>query len=254
MQSRYSRLVIHGAIGGAIAGAVVMVWFFVLDVLASQPLTTPVLLAGAMLDREIVRATAGVVVGYTILHYGVFVLLGVGAALTLSLLGIKPGLRHGVIYGVGVLNAVHYGAFLATDAQMLTVLPNGHVIAANLFGGMGLMAYLHYAEHAETPLGLAALKGNRLITQAVRTGFMGAAVVAVWFLLLDVFAGQPFFTPAALGSAVFLGASSPADVQTTLGLIGAYTVVHFAAFFVVGLVLVWVSERIETRRTRVPRG
>ena len=81
MQPRYSRLVIHGAVGGAAAGAVVMVWFFVLDLLASQPLATPTLLASALLDREIVRATAGVVAAYTILHYGVFVVLGVGAAL-----------------------------------------------------------------------------------------------------------------------------------------------------------------------------
>ena len=64
---------------------------------------------------------------------------------------------HGVVYGLGVLNAVHYGAFLATDAQMLTVLPTGHVLAANLLGGMALMAYLHRAAHAESPLGLGVL-------------------------------------------------------------------------------------------------
>lgn len=64
----------------------------------------------------------GVLVGYSLLHYGIFVLLGVGAAAGMKVLGIKPALRHGVIFGLGVLNAVHYGAFLATDAQLVAVL------------------------------------------------------------------------------------------------------------------------------------
>ena len=245
MQPRYSGLAIHGAIGGVIAGAVVMAWFFVLDVLASQPLATPTVLASMLLDREIVRATFGVVAGYTILHFGVFVLLGVAAAFGLHVSGVVPGLRHGVVYGLGVLNAVHYGAFLATDAQMLTVLPTGHVLAANLLGGMALMAYLHRAEHVESPLGLGVLKARPFLRQSIGTGFVGAATVALWFLLLDLFAGQPFFTPAALGSAIFLGASSPAEVQTTVGLVASYTVLHLAAFVVVGAILVWVTERIE---------
>lgn len=244
MQPRYSSLAIHGAIGGVIAGAVVMGWFFVLDVLASQPLATPTVLASMLLDRDIVHATFGVVAGYTILHFGVFVVLGVLAAFGLQVSGVVPGLRHGVVYGLGVLNAVHYGAFLATDAQMLTVLPTGHVLAANLLGGMGLMAYLHRAQHAESPLGLGVLMARPFLRQSIGTGFVGAGTVALWFLLLDLFAGQPFFTPAALGSAVFLGASSPAEVETTIGLVASYTVLHLAAFIFVGAILVWVSERI----------
>lgn len=240
-----SFLVIHGAVGGVIAGAVVMAWFFVLDVLASQPFATPTIMTGVLLDREIMDATVGVLVGYTILHYGVFVLLGVAAAFALQWLGITPQLRHGLVYGVGVFNTVHYGAFLATGGPVLTVLPNGHVVAANVFGGMALMAYLHYAQRAEEPLGLGALRGHHRLTQALGAGFVGAATVAVWFFLLDILAGRPFFTPAALGSALFLGASSPSGVETSIGLIASYTALHLAAFLVVGLVLSWVSERIE---------
>lgn len=244
MQPR-SFLVIHGAVGGVLAGAVVMAWFFVLDVLTSQPLATPTLLAGALLERQVIDATVGLLAAYTILHYGIFVLLGVAAAFGLQWLGITPGLRHGLVYGLGVLNTVHYGAFLATDASMLTVLPSGHVIAANLFGGMALMAYLHYAERAEEPLGLGALRGRHQLNRALGAGLSGAATVAVWFLLLDILAGRPFFTPAALGSALFLGASSPSGVETSLGLIASYTALHLTAFLVVGVVLSWVSERIE---------
>ena len=245
MQPRSPRLVIHGVVGGIIAGAVVMVWFFFLDVIAGQPLATPTLLANTLLDRQIVEPSVGVVATYTVLHYGVFVVLGVLAVLGLQVLGIAPALRHGAVFGLGVLNAVHYGAFLATDAQVMSQLPAVHVVVANLLGGMAMMTYLHYVEHAEAPIGLGVLKHQRLLSEGLIAGLVGAVAVAVWFLLLDILAGQPFFTPAALGSAVFLGASSPAEVQVTLGVITAYTMLHLAAFFVVGLVFVWVSERIE---------
>ncbi|MCZ6918515.1 MAG: hypothetical protein O7I93_17200 [Gemmatimonadetes bacterium] len=245
MQPLNSRLLAHGAVAGLISGAIVMAWFFVVDVVAGQPLATPVLLAGVLLDRQIVHATFGVLAGYTILHYGIFLALGAAAAVALRLIGVTPGLRHGLVFGVGVLNAVHYGALLVTDGQMLTALPAGHVLLANGLGGMGLAAYLHYAIGAGEPLGLGGLQRYRNLSQGIATGLVGAATVAVWFLVVDIVMGRPFFTPAALGSAVFLGASSPEEVQTTVGVIGSYTVLHLAAFCGVGFVLVWVSERIE---------
>ncbi len=244
MQSRNPHLV-HGAVGGAIAGAVVMFWFLALDVMAGEPLATPTALAGALLHRQAVTATIGVLVVYSLLHYGIFVLLGVGAAAGMKVLGIKPALRHGVIFGLGVLNAVHYGAFLATDAQIVAVLPAIHVVAANLAGGMAMMAYLHRAEGVEQPLGLSGIKQHRLLVEGATTGLVGAAAVAIWFLVLDIFALRPFFTPAALGSALFLGAASPGEVQVTIGLVAGYTVFHVGAFVAVGSVLVWMSDRVE---------
>ena len=51
------------------------------------------------------------------------------------------------------------------------------------------------------------------LTRVLREGFwagcIGAAAVAVWFLIVDTVNGRPFFTPAMLGSAVFWGATSP---------------------------------------------
>ena len=108
-----------------------------------------------------------------------------------------------------------------------------------------MMAYLHRAERVDQPLGLSSLKQHRLLVEGITTGMVGAAAVAIWFLVLDIFALRPFFTPAALGSALFAGASSPAEVQVTTGLVAAYTVFHVGAFVAVGSVLVWMSERVE---------
>jgi hypothetical protein len=77
------------------------------------------------------------------------------------------------------------------------------------------------------------------------TGLIGAGAVALWFLVLDIARGRPFFTPAALGSLLFFGASSPDAVRVNIGVITAYTLVHLAAFAAVGIALEWSAERIE---------
>jgi predicted membrane-bound dolichyl-phosphate-mannose-protein mannosyltransferase len=69
--------------------------------------------------------------------------------------------------------------------------------------------------------------------------------VALWFLLLDMLGGRPFFTPAALGAALLLGATSPAEVSVTLPLVAAYTMLHLAAFAILGILIEWAAERLE---------
>jgi hypothetical protein len=83
------------------------------------------------------------------------------------------------------------------------------------------------------------------VREGLLAGLIGAAVMAVWFLVLDVWVGRMFFTPAALGSALFLGAGQPAAVQITAGTVLAYTFVHVAVFLALGVVfggLVWRAE------------
>ena len=69
----------------------------------------------------------------------------------------------------------------------------------------------------------------------VRVGLVGAATVALWFLLYDAAAGAPFRTPGLLGAALFQGLRDPAELEVSAGMVLAYTVVHVAAFIVFGL-------------------
>jgi MFS family permease len=75
-------------------------------------------------------------------------------------------------------------------------------------------------------------------------GLLGAATVAVWFFILDIVAGHPLQTPAALGSSVLFGKSA---IEMSARVIIAYTVFHLAAFLLAGLLFVWITERIERR-------
>ena len=80
--------------------------------------------------------------------------------------------------------------------------------------------------------------------RGVVAGLLGAVTVAVWFFVLDVIAGHPFQTPAALGSSLlFAKTTMEMSARTIVG----YYVFHFVAFVLAGILFVWVTERIERK-------
>jgi putative oxidoreductase len=86
-----------------------------------------------------------------------------------------------------------------------------------------------------------------LLHDGVIAGLIGATVIAVWFFIFDALAGQPFFTPATLGHGLLdvLG-KQPAQDDSMVIHVLAYTVFHFAAFMLVGLatsLIVFLAQR-----------
>jgi hypothetical protein len=80
---------------------------------------------------------------------------------------------------------------------------------------------------------------QELVREGITVGVLGAAAVALWFLLVDSVAGQPLQTPMSLGSAV-LGAGG------TAALVG-YTAFHFGAFMAVGILAAFSTRLAEQR-------
>lgn len=238
-------VIAEGLIGGVIGGAVVAAWFFVLDGVRGQPFHTPAVLAQAFFARESLEITFQLVGFYTILHFGTFAVLGLATALGLATFGGAPTLLGGAALGVMVLDFVFYGALLSTGTAIFRVLPWPHVLASNVVAGMALMTYLHRASRDERPFGLAVLRGHPIAAQGFATGLVGAAAVAVWFFVLDLAAGRPLRTPAALGSVLFLGAEGPAEVQISLGIVAGYTALHVAVFAAIGTVLILIARVME---------
>lgn len=76
--------------------------------------------------------------------------------------------------------------------------------------------------------------------EATWVGLIGAAVVALWFLVKDTVSGQPLRTPSVLGQILLLGERAP-DVShpSFIGII-LYTAVHFAAFLAFGFALAYM--------------
>jgi len=74
-------------------------------------------------------------------------------------------------------------------------------------------------------------------SEGILSGLLGAAAVAIWFFVFDMARGTPFFTPAALGSVVFYGAEGVGQVRIDVPTVLGYTVLHFAVFGVLGVVV-----------------
>jgi hypothetical protein len=73
------------------------------------------------------------------------------------------------------------------------------------------------------------------LTEALSTGLVGAVTVAIWFFVVDMVSGTPFRTPGILGSAAFLGISSPDEAVINATTVGLYSILHGAVFFLVGI-------------------
>lgn len=78
------------------------------------------------------------------------------------------------------------------------------------------------------------------------TGAIGALTVALWFLILDLSAGRPLFTPALLGTVLLHGGAAAADGVLVAPLeVAAYTAFHFLVFLAVGTVFSWLMTLFE---------
>jgi hypothetical protein len=94
---------------------------------------------------------------------------------------------------------------------------------------------------------------HRILREGFVAGLIGAAAVAVWFLIVDAVNGQPFFTPAMLGQATFWGETDPAAVRALFqagdeqifASVVSYTAVHGLAFVLVGIIAAALAYEVE---------
>jgi hypothetical protein len=88
----------------------------------------------------------------------------------------------------------------------------------------------------------------RLYQEGMIAGLVGAATVAVWFFILDVFHGRPLYTPTVLGSALFRhGVGLPPEgPPISFEMVLMFTWVHGLVFAAIGGVvsrLLGLAER-----------
>ena len=85
-----------------------------------------------------------------------------------------------------------------------------------------------------------------LLLDGLFTGMIGALIVAIWFLILDVAQARPFFTPALLGTVLLHGGDIAVNGAVIAPLeIAAYTAFHFLAFIAVGTLLAYLMSLFE---------
>ena len=77
---------------------------------------------------------------------------------------------------------------------------------------------------------------KRIFREGLVAGLIGAAAIALWFLIGDTIAREALYTPSMVGSALFWGLRDPAQVQISFQAVAGYTMVHVLAFVVVGMI------------------
>lgn len=228
--------VVRGAVAGALAATVVVLFFFVVDAASGQLLGTPAFLASVLLGGEAVEPGAAMIVGYTIVHYLVFIALGIGAAWFFDRVRTPPSLLLGLVLGFLLFDIVFYAGVGLAGVDIAQQLGWPALLAGNLLAGLVLVGYLGRTSPVRPRGWRDVLREHRTLREGLVAGLIGAAAVAAWFFLLDLVLGRLFFTPGALGSALFAGIDDPALVQVTAGTVLGYTVVHLAAFLATGMV------------------
>src|SRR5205085_11901597 len=88
---------------------------------------------------------------------------------------------------------------------------------------------------------------SRIILDGAIAGLLGAGVVALWFLIFDAARGQAFQTPMLLAATILHG--SHAEGLSAIQLMLEYSVLHFGAFIVAGIVGANLLEAAENEPT-----
>jgi hypothetical protein len=77
---------------------------------------------------------------------------------------------------------------------------------------------------------------HTIMRDGIVAGALGATAVALWFLGVDTLYAHPLATPAALGRGL-LRVFGPPGSEGTLTFVVAYTIFHYFAFMLAGIVL-----------------
>lgn len=235
MSSSRSALT-RGAVAGALAATAVVLFFLLVDVVQGRPLQTPAFLAGILLGRESTDPGAALIAVYTLVHYVVFVALGILVAWFLDRARFPATWLLGLVLGFLLFDLVFYASIVLGGVDVVQTLGWPVFLAGNLLAGVVLVGYLRRTSPVPSRGWGDVLREHRVLREGLVAGLLGALVVAVWFFLVDLVLGRLLFTPAALGSAVLFGVDDPALVQVTAATVLGYTALHLIAFLITGLV------------------
>ena len=245
MSARFRGLVSRGVIAGVIGATALAFWFLVIDGSQGEPFRTPGFLGGALLGTDALEPSFGPVILYSLLHYAAFIGIGVGVSWLLSKMHTTPNIFLGLALGFGLYDLVFYTSLTVTGVDVVGEFGWRSVLVGNLIAGVSLVSFLHFTG-ARPPISWWTILGqSRVFKEGLIAGLVGAGTVALWFFIVDMGRGQPFFTPGALGSALFLGSTDPTAVSVSVATVASYSILHIGAFFATGFIAAAIAGYAE---------
>ena len=242
------RTIIDGAVAGLIGGAVIALWFFVFDAAHGEPMRTPELLAAALLHGSSAATLSGagwtLVAQYAVAHFAVFALIGVCGAMMLSAAEDNPELFPALFIFTCAFEVFFIFVLMlfGPAAQAATLWWKG--LIGNFMATAAMLAFFFWRQPAlaERLLG----PWVAVVREGVVAGIIGGVIVAAWFFVYDLTIGEPFRTPALLGTMLLDVMHEPSGFAVTAASVLGYTALHFFAFIMFGIaasILMAVSER-----------
>jgi hypothetical protein len=136
----------EGAVSGILGGTAVAVWFLVLDIFKGRPLHTPSVLGQVILFGNTSPVSEGIVlegvIGYTLIHLGVFIALGLIITELVHLAVNSPLFRFAILMLFVVFQVFFYGFTYAFFVATRELFPWWEVLVADTLAVVAMVTYL----------------------------------------------------------------------------------------------------------------
>lgn len=241
------RALRDGLVAGLLAGVALAILFFFYDLGQGAGFRTPAFLWGAIVQGAAAEPTAGVIAGYTVLHFAAWGTLGVLAAFLIDWAGLPRNILIGAAYGLFACSLVFYVGLVRAPTELVLSAPGWPaVFFGNTLAGIVMFTHLHWVSTEPGMVGMVSfLQAHDVTRRGIVAGLLGAVVVAVWFLIVDSVLREPLFTPSALAAVLFEGGASPDAIEVGAGPALAYSIIHFSFFLVFGVALAAIVFQVE---------
>ncbi len=229
-------VLIRGIAAGLIGGGAVAIWFLLIDSSQGVPFRTPGLIASRLAGRQSVEVTPVLVGLYSAIHFSLFASVGAVMAWLVDRLPVSSGSLLGLVLGFLAFDVLFYGGPPLMGVDIVQELGWPEVLGGNLIGGLLIVGFVHLSVAAKPAEWWYVLDDPQARREGLLVGLTGAASVMLWFLIFDLLRGEPLRTPAAIGSALFLGAANVQQIDVTVVTVGGYLTLHVAVFTLAGLI------------------
>jgi hypothetical protein len=151
--STQNHVVREGISAGLIGAMAIAVWFAILDAISGHLLATPVMLGtslGSLVLQGAAPSTAAAFLGYTVFHFAMFAVIGIGFSFVVNSAERFPSaiIGFGMLFVAFEVGWVGWTMVLAEGFGRLTWL---QVFMANLIASVSMGFYM-WRQHPTLPL------------------------------------------------------------------------------------------------------
>ncbi len=144
-----NRTLREGVIAGVIGATAVAVWFAILDIATGRPFNTPLMLGSSLASFFGGDGTGNpipLVLGYTLVHFALFILAGLIASVAVNNAENEPSLLIGFVGLFIVFEVAWYGwAAILSRSPRFGNIGWAAVLVGNLVAAISMGAYLRRA-------------------------------------------------------------------------------------------------------------